>query len=474
MLIAYGFTALAALLFIVIFNRIPEEKQLVIIRHLTRERVRDGIRKTEPAGDIQKKSMDFYRRKLKITALIICMGALTAFAVEFAGIRSGELLEGNYIKRNSYMGEEKKLRLKVREEASDRPETIDIRVSEMRYRAGQLMEMAEEADEVIMEEVLKDNRSLDHIETDMFFPASLDGFPFIITWRTDDPLLISSKGVISRERLEKLGENRDIYDGILTGVHAGLAYEDFLHEIDFDIRIYPENSSNEYTLGEYIKLLAGEADENTREEEYLKLPDRVEDTAVIYEESGDKNSVVILIMVLTAAVAMYLREDQELENRVKRRDRELMSDYPGLVNKFVLFYSAGLTTRGIWSKLCRDYLNRLNNGGDRRYLYEEMLICEGRMNEGMGELMAYEGFAASCGLNKYRQFISLIGQAMGRGRADLLPMLEMEARDAFAERKNRARELGEEAGTKLLFPMLMMLFVVLVIVMVPAFIAFRF
>ena len=32
-------------------------------------------------------------------------------------------------------------------------------------------------------------------------------------------------------------------------------------------------------------------------------------------------------------------------------------------------------------------------------------------------------------------------------------------------------ELGEEAGTKLLFPMLMMLFVVLVIVMVPAFIA---
>jgi hypothetical protein len=371
------------------------------------------------------------------------------------------------------MGREKELRLKVRRDASDEPETVDIRVSEMKYSTEQLEEMAREAEAVIMKEALKNNESPDHIETDMNFPASLDGFPFSITWRTDDPLLINSRGIISEERLEKLGKNRDIHEGILTGVHAELVYEDFLYGIDFDIRIYPERSGSEYTLGEYIRLLAGELDEDTREEEYLKLPDSVEDTPVIYEEAGDKRSLVILIMVLTAAAAMYFREDQELEKRVKKRDSELISDYPRLVNKFVLFYSAGLTTRGIWSKLCKDYLSRLNNGGDRRYLYEEMLICEGRMNEGMGELMAYEGFASRCGLNKYRQFISLIGQAMGRGRADLMPMLEMEAREAFAERKNRAKELGEEAGTKLLFPMLMMLFVVLVIVMVPAFIAFK-
>ena len=51
--------------------------------------------------------------------------------------------------------------------------------------------------------------------------------------------------------------------------------------------------------------------------------------------------------------------------------------------------------------------------------------------------------------------------------------LDREATEAFEERKNRAKELGEEAGTKLLFPMLMMLLVVLIIVMVPAFISFR-
>ena len=473
MLIVYGFIMLAGLLALVIFGRIPEEKQMVIVRRLTREKVRDGIRKTEVTEDVQKKNREFYLRKIRITLLILSMGAFIAFVYEAAGLSSGELMEGNLVKRNPYMGSDKELKLKVRAEASDDPETVDIRVSERKYGTEQLKEMALEADAVIMEEILKDNPSLDHIETDMNFPASLEGFPFTVTWRTDDPLLISSNGVISDERLKKLGKSRDISEGILTGVHAELVYEDFLYGIDFDIRIYPENSSNEYTLGEYIKLLTDEADERTAEEEYLRLPDRVEDMTVIYEETGDKKSIVIFIMVLISAAAMYFREDQELDKRVKQRDRELTGDYPGLVNKFVLFYSAGLTTRGIWSKLCRDYLSRREKGGDRRYLYEEMLICEGRMKEGMGELMAYEAFAARCGLNKYRQFISLIGQAMGRGRADLMPMLEMEAREAFTERKNRAKELGEEAGTKLLFPMLMMLFVVLVIVMVPAFMAFR-
>ena len=48
-------------------------------------------------------------------------------------------------------------------------------------------------------------------------------------------------------------------------------------------------------------------------------------------------------------------------------------------------------------------------------------------------------------------------------------ILKTEASQAFEERKARARRLGEEAGTKLLAPMFLMLAVVLVIVIVPAF-----
>lgn len=52
-------------------------------------------------------------------------------------------------------------------------------------------------------------------------------------------------------------------------------------------------------------------------------------------------------------------------------------------------------------------------------------------------------------------------------------LLEQEAEEAFEERKNSAKKLGEEAGTKLLFPMLLMLGIVIAIIMVPALLSFQ-
>ena len=44
---------------------------------------------------------------------------------------------------------------------------------------------------------------------------------------------------------------------------------------------------------------------------------------------------------------------------------------------------------------------------------------------------------------------------------------------AFEERKNMAKKLGEEAGTKLMIPLFLMLAVVFVIVTVPAFLTIQ-
>ena len=52
-------------------------------------------------------------------------------------------------------------------------------------------------------------------------------------------------------------------------------------------------------------------------------------------------------------------------------------------------------------------------------------------------------------------------------------LLKLESIQAFEERKARAKRLGEEAGTKLLLPMFLMLAVVLIIVIVPAFLTMQ-
>jgi len=45
--------------------------------------------------------------------------------------------------------------------------------------------------------------------------------------------------------------------------------------------------------------------------------------------------------------------------------------------------------------------------------------------------------------------------------------------DAFEQRKHQARRLGEEAGTKLLLPLFILLSVVMVMIAVPALMEFK-
>jgi len=47
-------------------------------------------------------------------------------------------------------------------------------------------------------------------------------------------------------------------------------------------------------------------------------------------------------------------------------------------------------------------------------------------------------------------------------------MLEYEAADAFEKRKQNTKKLAEQAGTKLLGPMILMLILVVLIIMAPA------
>ena len=71
-------------------------------------------------------------------------------------------------------------------------------------------------------------------------------------------------------------------------------------------------------------------------------------------------------------------------------------------------------------------------------------------------------------LKPYTKLVSLIEQNRMNGARNLRSMLELEMEDAFEQRKTTARRLGEEAGTKLLLPLFIMLGIVMIIVIVPA------
>lgn len=67
----------------------------------------------------------------------------------------------------------------------------------------------------------------------------------------------------------------------------------------------------------------------------------------------------------------------------------------------------------------------------------------------------------------------MLSQNLRKGTRGLTELLEREAEDAFEQRKNLAKKAGEEAGTKLMIPLFLMLIIVFAIVIVPAFFSIR-
>ena len=83
------------------------------------------------------------------------------------------------------------------------------------------------------------------------------------------------------------------------------------------------------------------------------------------------------------------------------------------------------------------------------------------------------GIWKECESPVYRKFGMLLSQNLRKGTKGLTNLLQREAQEAFEERKNMAKKLGEEAGTKLMIPLFLMLAVVFVIVTVPAFLTIQ-
>ena len=73
----------------------------------------------------------------------------------------------------------------------------------------------------------------------------------------------------------------------------------------------------------------------------------------------------------------------------------------------------------------------------------------------------------------YRKLSTLLIQAFSKGAREAGVLMGTAEEEAFRYRIDRAKKDGEEAATKLLFPMVVLLVVIMAMVMFPAILRFR-
>lgn len=347
-------------------------------------------------------------------------------------------------------------------------EKLDISLNARRVQGEELTEYLLSLEERLLEIMLLDNNSSDNVQTNLYFIDEAAG-GITLKWRPEDYSLIGTSGNLYNEEIGM--------EGVITTVSAHISYYgEAVVEFIFPIHIYPPSYTEEERLYQEIVKAVDLSSTDSSFEEYMLLPDSVGNETIVWRVKQDNITGSILVFGMFAGIFIAVAMSQEVKKKEKMRTRQMYIDYPNIICKFTLLLGAGMTIRSVWECIAKDYEKRKSEIDNKKfmkhYVYEEMLVTLHELELGISEAKAYENFGKRCSLIPYLKFTTTLVQNLKKGTQGILPLLEMEAKNAFAERKELSKRLGEEAGTKLQLPLMLYLVLVLVIILVPAFLSF--
>jgi len=367
------------------------------------------------------------------------------------------------IKRNTYGGGEKVAEYEVAVEGEAK-ETMQIEVGEQEYSSKEIQKIFREVIDKLDKVVLGENESFDRVEKNLNLVKSLEGYPVQIQWQLDSYSVMNLYGEIQEENLKS--------EGTLVELRGTISYKDEEAVYVQYARVYPLTRKGKdkllYKIGQEVRRL----EEESRQSESLVLPKELDGKQLIWSQKKENRWCYMLLLGVVLCVYLVYREHESEKQIIRRRKEELLRDYPGMISKFTMLLSTGATVRSAWEKIVQNYERQKQVLGTHA-VYEEMSLALREMQGGVSEAESYERFGKRCGVTTYVKFGTLLSQNLRKGSKGILDILRMEAIQSFENRKSTAKRLGEEAGTKLLMPMLGMLAVVFIMVMVPAFLSMQ-
>ncbi len=394
-------------------------------------------------------------KKAYQAALILTAAFLLAL---IAAWMEGTKTEGNKIVRNE-PGQgilEKEFQIDAEGEIENYP--LKLEIEERKLTKVQRQECLKRAKQELDIAILGENVSKDQVTGSLYLPQYLQQEAVEAVYSFSDYDVFGADGTMEQEPDHP----------VLIEITAELSCQGETCLYQFSIQAVPRKKSAPEQLEQKLKMLISE--QNQQENvDYIKLPQQIDGKKIIWKEKKINRSLICVLMGAALAVGIFFREKEEKKRSQTEREKQMMLDYPDIVSKLSLLLGAGMNISLAWEKIALTYQRKQQEGEIKQhYAYEEMLMVLYEVRDGVAELQAYENFGRRCQLSAYRKLSALIVQNVRKGAKGMQKLLEEEEQEAYEQRKARAKQTGEEASTKLLLPMGIMLAIVLAIMIIPA------
>ncbi|MBE5874477.1 MAG: hypothetical protein E7287_08735 [Lachnospiraceae bacterium] len=392
----------------------------------------------------------YHVKKTGVSLLICFVGTFLGLMVSLKSAMQIVLTDEGTIVRTGFREGSQGVHLKTELEGE---QGFDIMIAPV-YMSDEELVIVKNAFNLELEQLIRmDNLSLRQVSSDLNLADYFSGYPFTVEWVSDRPDVLSSTG-----KVWEVSEKQDV------SLKAVITYGSKSWEELIEVCVVPPGVSKEEKLHRELQELLLASEENSRQEKVWKLPEVYGDTELLWKQTVEDYGLLLWGLAIAAAVAVYILSDKDLHSLLLKRRASMKREYPDVVHTLVLYLGAGMTIRGALQRMSCD-----REGKKRTPVYEEIAYTCRELYAGVSEGLAYEHLGKRTGLQEYVRLCTLLTQNLKKGNAALLTRLKEEAGKASAERMQTVKKLGEEAGTKLLVPMVMMLGAVMLMIMIPAF-----
>lgn len=414
-----------------------------------------------PSGWIKEKERGFFVHRIAITLAVLFWGMGLVLLYQVINHRENPLIAGNILSRPAYGEGSLETEVEASIEGEEEPWEISLSIQEQKLTSEERNQLFIKCMDEMEKTILGENKSLDEIRDSLNLPVTMEDGLIRVEWTMEPVDLIGDDGTILRDTGE---------EGELVELTATLYYEESQSQYTLYGRVYPRIKEEREAYLDKVKKALIQADEDGKYTGEILLPGEVDGKRISWSRENQINMAAMTALVVLTALLFYLREEQKRRERLQNRRRQLLLDYPELLLKLSMLIRAGMGLKAAFEKAAGEYEKRKKR--QVRYAYEEMVAACHEISSGVSQAQAFENFGLRCQEPCYIKLGAMLSQNLKKGGNNLCQELEEAAATGFEERKNIAGKMAEEAGTKLLLPMGLMLVIVLVIMLVPAVLSF--
>ena len=415
-----------------------------------------------PGEDSGKLLEQYQLKKLSLIVTVIFIGTVSAAGIYLCSRMNGRLAEGARLIRNEWGAGDYTVMLQAGTDTGE--EELSCLVEERKFTKEELAVLREEAVSKLPEIIKGENKDLQAVIEKLNLVQRIPGYPFSLTWRSGNERRVKTDGTVNCEDMGEAGEEIE-----LTVI---LSCQEERSEYGFLVCLVPpKREEREYFLQSLKKALSESAEEAASRKE-IRLPAAVNGEAVCWKEKRENKAPLAAVLTVLLVILSGYGMDRDLKKAEAKRAGQIEKSYGEFTGRLFLYMGAGLTVKNAFLKIAGGYQEKKKRTGKKSFLYEELLICVYQLSNGMPEGKAYEEWGNRCAGIKCRRLGFLLASHLRQGNEKIIEMLSEEMNQALEDRRSIAKKAGEEAGAKMLFPMMLMLLVVMGVILIPVFLDF--